>query len=145
MRRAVQAALVCQPEQGGQPGGALAGVVQAWEEAADPARAPAGPAVALRPLSEGRKVAAGEVLSLTFEVVDRESGRPLPGIEDLQVLTFRAPGHDQRRQWAEPVADGVYGVELSADRPGAYYVFARSRSLGLSYAESPFVVVTVER
>lgn len=115
------------------------------EVAADPTRAAAGPAVELKPRFERRSVAPGERLSLTFEVLDRKSGRSLDGLEDLQVLTFRAPGHDQRRQWAEPVAEGVYGVEFSADRPGAYYVFARSQSMGLSYAETPFMVVKVER
>ncbi|HEX6202137.1 MAG TPA: hypothetical protein VF100_03970 [Thermoanaerobaculia bacterium] len=90
-----------------------------------------------------RKVTVGEEVRLPFELFDRTAGTARGGRDDVEVLTFLAPGIWQERHRAEPAADGRYEVRFAPPRPGVYYVFVRAPGLGLDFRESPFVTLTV--
>ncbi|HSR51207.1 MAG TPA: hypothetical protein VLV83_10295 [Acidobacteriota bacterium] len=98
----------------------------------------------VEPLNTIMAARAGEETVLRFRLKDPVSGTAIEGLEDLRILTFRAPGLEQRRSWAEEASPGLYQVTLKPAQSGIYYAFASSTSLGLAYNESPFAVIRVE-
>lgn len=90
-----------------------------------------------------RRAVVGEEVRLPFELFDRVGGVPRGGRDDVEVLTFLAPGVWQERHRAEPAGDEGYEVRFAPPRPGVYYVFVRAPGLGLDYRESPYVTLTV--
>ncbi|RMH21815.1 MAG: cytochrome D1 [Acidobacteria bacterium] len=108
----------------------------AAREAALPAR--------LEAVEVPRTLRAGDTAKLRFRLVAPRTGEGLRGLEDVNVLSFLAPGRDQRRQWAEEVGDGVYEVDFTPRRAGVYFVFVQCESLGLAYQRSPYQVIEVK-
>ena len=100
--------------------------------------------VEVQPILDGRALETGgrvvlqvgEKIALEFKLVDPATKEPRTGVEDVRVLTFRAPGTNQRRQPAHQVGNGVYQVDFVAPEAGVYYAFLESASLGLRYNES---------
>lgn len=90
-----------------------------------------------------REAAAGEEVRVSFELYDRATGTPRGGREDVEVLTFLAPGVWHQRHRAEATGDGRYEVRFAPPRPGVYYVFVRAPGLGLEYREAGYVTLTV--
>jgi len=72
-------------------------------------------------LSTG-SVKKGKTTTLRFRLSDAKLGTPLTGLSDLQVLTVLAPGIWQDRQGALELGEGIYSIELTPPRAGAYYV-----------------------
>lgn len=103
--------------------------------------------VNVEPLLEPGPVPAGGELDLRFRITERGSGQPQRGVRDLRVLSFLAPGVNQRRTTAEPVGDdGTYRVQFPVPDAGIYYVFVESASLNLRINESrPFVFEAVAK
>jgi YVTN family beta-propeller protein len=99
-----------------------------------------------RRLAAGEKIAleVGEKLSLRFELVDPVTQERRSGLRDVRVLTFRAPGRDQRRQPARQVGDGVYQVDFVPPKAGVYYAFVECDSLGLRYNESRQLILVAK-
>jgi len=100
------------------------------------------------------QVTAGEEVVVRFELRDAVTQEPRPGLADVEVLTFLAPGIWQKRHVAAEVADGppgeggsggLYEVRFTPPRPGVYYVFVQSRSQGLGFNASPFVTLMASR
>ena len=83
----------------------------------------------------------GKELNLQLKLLDTASGEPKPGVEDLTVLSFLAPGTWKRRTPARDLGDGIYEVTVTLPQTGAYYVFVESASLGLNYRDLPFLVL----
>lgn len=87
------------------------------------------------------QVSVGEETTLRLKLLDTASGEPKPGVEDLTVLSFLAPGIWKRRTPATDMGDGIYEVTVTPPQTGAYYVFVESASLGLNYRDLPFLVL----
>ncbi len=99
--------------------------------------------VDIEPLVGRRTLPVGGREALVFRLTDPLTGEPKAALQDVTVLSFRAPGVDQKRQKAEDRGDGVYEVVFAPDHPGVYYVFLACPSLGLDFNKSPFVTLRV--
>lgn len=97
-----------------------------------------------RVLDSGEQVAVAvdEKIALRFQLVDPVTKAPRLGLEDVEILTFRAPGRSQKRQLARQVGRGVYQVEFEPAEAGVYYAFVECASVGLrSNASRPMILV----
>jgi hypothetical protein len=74
-------------------------------------------------------VGAGAPLNVRVRLVDGKTGKPLPDVKDLRVLTF-TPALHQTRTIARSVGNGVYEATVVPPHAGVYYVFFESSSLG---------------
>lgn len=107
--------------------------------------------VAVQPVFDGRAVErgepvaleVGEEVALRFRLVDPATGEPHSDLDDVRVLTYRAPGRDQLRRLAEPMGDGVYQVRFLR-QAGTYYAFVASDSAGLRYNESRQLILVAK-
>lgn len=99
-----------------------------------------GPAV-IRPLDPPSAALVGEKVSLRFRLVDPATEEPRTDLDDVRVLSFKAPGSDQRRQTAREISAGVYEVEIVPERAGTYFVFVECPSLGLRINKTGFMVL----
>ena len=86
---------------------------------------------------------AGDNLDIIFRVVDATSGKPKPGLTDLGTLVFLVPGTWQQRGLAQPLADGSYKISVVPPRPGLYYIYFQSPSLGVRLNQIPPLSVRV--
>jgi YVTN family beta-propeller protein len=93
-------------------------------------------------------VTVGEEVAVRFELSDPVTGEPRPGLSDVEVLTFLAPGVWQARHLASERArmgaeaeGGLYEVRFTPPRAGVYYVFVQSQSQGLAFNYSPYVTL----
>lgn len=116
------------------------------EVAPDPereqARRAALPAVKIEPLLESRRITVGEPVEVRFRLASRTDGTAIEGVSDLKTLTFLGPGLWQQRQQAEGQGNGVYAFSFTPPRPGLYYVFLGSASLGIELRESRYLLLT---
>ena len=83
-------------------------------------------------------VTVGDEVTLRFEVLDSIEHTPKEGLKDVEVLTFLAPGIWQKRHLAKSLGGGHYETTFTPPRPGVYYVFVQSRSLGFGFQNSPY-------
>ncbi len=97
------------------------------------------PPLHIMPVVPAHEVAAGEEVRLRVKVRDAISLLPRSDLHDLGVLTFRAPGTWQRRQWARALGDGLYEIRFRPPSTGVYYVFFECPSLGVRYNQLPYV------
>lgn len=97
--------------------------------------------VDITPQIESRSLSVGKQASLRFRLGDPLSGELRRSVSDLNVLVFLAPGTWEKRQWAQEVEPGHYQVAFTPPRPGVYYVFLASRSQGLEFNQSPFLIL----
>jgi hypothetical protein len=90
-------------------------------------------------------VTVGEEVAVRFELSDPVTGEPRPGLSDVEVLTFLAPGVWQKRHRARGLSDedggGLYEVRFTPPRAGVYYVFVQAQSQGLAFNGSPYVTL----
>lgn len=103
---------------------------------------PAIPKVAFTALPNATHV--GRAVVVNFQLIDPDSGTPIPDARDVTLLTFRQPGDQQSRSFASPTADGGYAATFKPLEAGSYYVFVESRSLALRPATAGLVTVTTE-
>lgn len=95
----------------------------------------------IRYKSTRNRFEVGEDVPLRFEIHDALSGEERTGVEDVEVLTFLAPGIWQKRHRAHALADGGYEVVFQPPRKGVYYVFVQSPSLGFGFQSSPYLTL----
>lgn len=105
------------------------------------ARQASMPKVRFESLIDDRQITVGEPVDLRFRLTSRADGSFVEGVEDLQTLTFLNPGLWQKRQMAEHHGEGIYGFTFTPPRPGIYYVFLGSASLGISLKESRYLLL----
>ncbi|MDH5247330.1 MAG: FixH family protein, partial [Betaproteobacteria bacterium] len=108
------------------------------EVAEDPALARGRQGVEVRYLFDAREVASGSTAPFRFRLVDKANGRPVKGLTDVRVLSFRAPGLDRTEVPAKDVGDGVYEAEVKFGSAGAYYVHVASATLKKNFLELPY-------
>jgi len=92
-------------------------------------------------LIQDTKIQTGVELKLQFKIMDSKTNEPRPGLKDVGVLVFLAPGIWQNRVWAKSAADGKYEVTFTPPKPGVYYVFVYCPSLGVRYNQLPYVIL----
>lgn len=101
--------------------------------------------IKVEPLSGEQALKVGEQVRLRFKVTDSLTGQPKQGLKDFGVLTFLAPGIWQKRDWAQPVGEGVYEVSVTPPQEGVYYVFFQCPSLGVQYRQLPHLILPARR
>ena len=95
----------------------------------------------LQTLIKDTKIRTGEEFKLQFKIIDTKTNQPRPGLKDVGVLVFLAPGIWQNRLWAKSVAEDRYEVSFTPPKPGVYYVFVSCPSLGVRHNQLPYVVL----
>ena len=83
----------------------------------------------------------GTATRLRFKVLDGKTENPAAGLKDFGVMALLTPGNWTDRQWARPVGDGVYEVEITPPQAGVYYVFVQCPSLGLGFKQLPYLIL----
>lgn len=96
------------------------------------------------PRAEMRTGESGELL---IRLKDGQTGQPLTGIADLQVMALERPGLSQQRSFAreQSPGSGVYQVSQKFPREGVWRVMVQSRSLGLTFDRSPLLDIGVRK
>jgi hypothetical protein len=79
--------------------------------------------------------------AVRFRLTDPVSGALKARAGDVTVLSYQPPGTRQKRQLAQEVEPGVYEAQLTPAEPGTYYVFIQSLSLGLTFQNSPPLIL----
>jgi len=81
-------------------------------------------------------------LTLTMKVAEPRTGRPVSGLADLSVFSYRAPGYDRSTVAAREIGGGLYEARVAVV-PGAYYLYFGAPSRGLKNNDLPFRTVMV--
>ncbi len=97
--------------------------------------------VKIEPLIKERRIRVGVETALQFKLTDMETDQPKIGIKDVRALLLLSPGVWQKREWLEPLNDGVYEVVFKAPKAGAYYLFFESLSLGVRFNQLPYIIL----
>jgi hypothetical protein len=98
-------------------------------------------AIRVEPLAKERTIKTGESYEFRFRVSDAKTGQPKPGVKDLRVLVFLAPGIWQQRLLAQPLGEGDYTINFTPPQDGDYYIFFNSTSLGVEFRQLPHVTL----
>jgi YVTN family beta-propeller protein len=98
-------------------------------------------AIRVEPLTKEQTIKTGESYQFRFRVLDAKTGQPKPGVTDLRVLVFLAPGIWQQRLLAQPLGEGVYAINFTPPQDGVYYIFFSSPSLGVEFKQLPHVML----
>lgn len=101
-------------------------------------------ALRLEHLNKEKRLRVGETFKLRFKLIDTVTGQPADGLQDVRVLTFLAPGVWQKRDFARPVAGGVYELDVVVPETGVYMIFVESQSRGVSYRQLPHLTLQAE-
>jgi len=120
--------------------------VQCWDVTVepDPNRAqPAHARLEMQSLIEGDAVQAGVPVTIHFRIWDTEAKKAKPGMADVKVLIFRAPGGWHQYKVAQALEEGIYEVTFPPLQPGVYYLNMQSTGLGLTLNSEPIVLRAV--
>lgn len=88
-------------------------------------------------LNKDKELRVAENFKLRFKLVDNATSRAKSDLKDVRVLTMLASGVWQKRDFARPVGDGVYELDIKVPQTGLYFVFVESRSQGVSFRQLP--------
>jgi hypothetical protein len=100
------------------------------------------PAVALRIEHQPEaKLTVGQEFTFRFKLIDAASGSPKSDLKDVRVLTFLSPGVWQRRDIAKSIGDGVYELKINVPQTGVYMLFVESTSMGVRFADLPYLML----
>ena len=95
-------------------------------------------------IGERPRLDVGKKVALRFRLINPTTRESLTGLEDVRILTFKAPGVGQRRERARQVGDGVYQIDFVPGEAGTYYAFVECASLGLEYNDSRFLILVAQ-
>jgi cytochrome oxidase Cu insertion factor (SCO1/SenC/PrrC family)/DNA-binding beta-propeller fold protein YncE len=101
-------------------------------------------AIKVEYLNKEKELRAGENYKLRFKVIDSTTLKPKSDLQDLRVLTLLSSGVWQKRDFARPVGEGVYELDIKVPQSGAYFVFVESRSQGVSFRQLPSLTLKAE-
>ena len=88
-----------------------------------------------------RKLAVSQDFAFRFKLIETATGTPKSDLEDVRVLTFLSPGVWQRRDIAKPLGDGLYELKISVPEAGVYMLFVESPSMGVRFADLPYLML----
>ena len=92
-------------------------------------------------LNKEKQLRVAENFKLRFKLVDTATSRAKSDLKDVRVLTMLTSGVWQKRDFAQPVGDGVYELDLKVPQTGVYFVFVESRSQGVSFRQLPYLTL----
>jgi YVTN family beta-propeller protein len=84
-----------------------------------------------------RKVPVGGTGTVRFTLTDPVEGKPLAGLEDVEVLYYNSTGGGRTVVPARAVGEGEYEAEVQVRDASTYYVFVRSRSQKTTFTDLP--------
>ncbi|MDL1940518.1 cytochrome D1 [Candidatus Jettenia sp. AMX1] len=96
----------------------------------------------VEPMLEKKTLYVGENVQLLFKVIDPGTDQPRVGLKDFGVMAFTS-GNWQNRQWARPVGDGIYQIDLTPPKAGAYYISFQCPSLNVRLNQLPPLILQV--
>ncbi|HEX8852865.1 MAG TPA: cytochrome D1 domain-containing protein [Pyrinomonadaceae bacterium] len=100
-------------------------------------RAVAKAPVRIEYLNKERNIRPNEPFKVRFKLTDTQTGAVKADLKDVRVLAFLAPGIWQKRDFAQPVGEGVYEITLNVPQAGYYMIFVESRTLGVNFRDLP--------
>jgi YVTN family beta-propeller protein len=106
--------------------------------AEDPELAKGRQGVEVQYLFGQREVASGSTAAFRFRILDKASRRPITGLGDVRVMSYRAPGQNRAEVAAVEVEPGVYEAQVRVGDPGAYYVYVSSATLKKGFNDLPY-------
>ena len=91
------------------------------------------------------KVAAplGSPFKVRLRVVEGRNGHPRKGLKDLHLRYYLAPSSRPQEVPTQEVADGIYEAALELPEVGAYYLHARSATLGSAFDQQTYTSLRV--
>jgi DNA-binding beta-propeller fold protein YncE len=92
-------------------------------------------------LNKEHQLRVAENYKLRFKLVDTATSRVKTDLKDVRVLTMSTSGTWQKRDFARPVGDGVYELDINVPQTGMYLVFVESRSQGVSFRQLPYLTL----
>ncbi|HEU4795049.1 MAG TPA: cytochrome D1 domain-containing protein [Pyrinomonadaceae bacterium] len=98
-------------------------------------------AIRIEYLSNDKELRPEENYKLRFKIVDTKTLKAKSDLKDVRVLTMLTSGIWQKRDFARPVGDGVYELDLKVPRTGAYFIFVESKSQGVSFRQLPYLTL----
>lgn len=122
--------------------------VQCWDVVVetDPNRRQQVPVhLEVQGLLDGEAVQAQVPITLHFRIWDSDAKAAKPGVTDVKVLLFRAPGAWHEYSQAKALDEGVYEAAFPSLEPGTYYLNVVSPSLGLSLNGAPIIFRAVAK
>lgn len=112
-------------------------LVHCFELAVDETGAtPTGRRVAVAYDGGTAAVQEGQERTLRLRLSDGESGRPLTGLRDVQLMALELPGLSQQRGFAAEAEPGLYTVRQRFPRAGTWRLAVQVASLGLAFDRS---------
>ncbi|HEX6043327.1 MAG TPA: SCO family protein [Pyrinomonadaceae bacterium] len=92
-------------------------------------------AIGIEYLKNEQQLRAGENYKLQFKIVDTKTSKAKSNLKDVRVLTMLSSGTWQKRDFARPVGDGVYELDVNVPQAGVYLVFVESKSQGVTFRQ----------
>ncbi|HYU35038.1 MAG TPA: YncE family protein [Thermoanaerobaculia bacterium] len=114
------------------------------DPAAEERRARLKPAKVESLVDTSHVVHPGEKVRLRFRLSDPRTGQPKDGLQDVTVLVFTAASHQEWREAARSVGEGVYEAEVTPPLAGTYHVAVASPSMNLPFHLAPRVILRVQ-
>lgn len=90
-------------------------------------------------LMDDHRVAVGDTVPVRFRILDPETRKPTTGLQDVRVLSYRAPSFERTESSAKEIEPGVYQVSVPIRDAGAYYIYVAAPSLKLKFNDMPFL------
>lgn len=88
-----------------------------------------------------KRVEAGTMAKVRFNLADPRSGKKLEGVNDINIMYYRSDGRGRTVVPAREAKDGWYEAEVNVVDDASYYVFVGSRSEGIKYTDLPFLTI----
>ncbi|HEX5885418.1 MAG TPA: cytochrome D1 domain-containing protein [Pyrinomonadaceae bacterium] len=98
-------------------------------------------AIRVEYLNNEKQLRVGENYKLRFKIIDTGTLKAKSDLKDVRVLTFLASATWQKRDFARPVGDGVYELDIKVPQTGLYFVFVESKSQGVNYRQLPHLTL----
>ena len=92
-------------------------------------------------LNKDTQLRVAESYKLRFKIVDNATAKAKSDLKDVRVLTLLSSGAWQKRDFAKPVGEGVYELDIKVPQTGLYLVFVESRSQGVSFRQLPYLTL----
>ena len=92
-------------------------------------------------LNKEKQLRVGENYKLRFKLIDTTTLKAKSDLNDVRVLTFLASATWQKRDFARPVGDGIYELDIKVPQTGLYFVFVESRSQGVNFRQLPYLTL----
>jgi hypothetical protein len=87
------------------------------------------------------QVEPGRAVPVRLRVTEPRSGKARPGLEDLALLYYQAPGLNSSQSRATDLGDGLYEARAHITAPGGWYLYVTAPSAGLKANDVPFRTV----